>query len=234
MPVFGISRTLHIGRFVTTACVIALRLSASAFLPAHQRAQGSASGLCRPLLHRAEMRCSGTVAACVIEWPARQSVVRQTASSRVTLGKLRYDTGLQRANTIHSASCEALLHLGCSRRCIVRSLLQSPLSTGGWLAGCFIECVGHVRRNCSCGWRSEERTQFRIMPAEAGHRGQSKLDDVAIVGSSSSLSRRTCRGLRSIAASLLIFRPAHGHPHAAQSFQSRQGTVPSGTEPIIG
>jgi hypothetical protein len=30
-----------------------------------------------------------------------------------------------------------------------------------------------------------------------------------------------------------VLRPARRHPHAAQSFQSRQGTVPSGTGPSI-
>ena len=47
-------------------------------------------------------------------------------------------------------------------------------------------------------------------------------------------SRQSLRGLPVRCRIVrMVFRPAHGRPHAAQSFQSRQGTVPSGTEPII-
>jgi hypothetical protein len=52
--------------------------------------------------------------------------------------------------------------------------------------------------------------------------------------STGSRDRRTCMPSTSNAASCRpAFRPARGRPHAAQSFQSRQGTVPSGTKPII-
>lgn len=115
--------------------------------------------------------CSGADAACFIESLARQIVLQRPALSRglsTSCGR----RSLHRADAIHSASCEALLRLGRSRRDVFQVTTVVPTLHRRLSAGCFIECVGCVAASTAlAGVRSEERSQVRFVPAEAGSEG---------------------------------------------------------------
>ncbi len=155
---------------------------------------------------------------------ARQSLFRVAASTRSALGG---------AIPSHAASTNVALH---------RQLIPLPLQRD--VRSRCMRSILTKKQARRPGTSSFSGTQPKLEPviavrvdglaadaaAEAAH-----LHSCHIAGIRRGYrSRRTCTTFRSnTTSSRMVFRPVHGRPHAAQSFQSRQGTVPSGTEPII-
>ena len=158
--------------------------------------------------------------ACVNEQVAPQSAFRHSASPRSALSSVRPGAAL-----VMRRSPQAGSQLAASTN-RARSMLAWYL----------------------IGFRSEGRFLFGIRPKPVPKIGS--LDDCRLLDHAAeaarprrrgfiSLQLEVCtgepvRGFQTSAASFrLAFRPVHGLPHAAQSFQSRQGTVPLGTGTII-